>query len=79
MFPANNIWNTPVDQLPVSSLSSTYVNTIGAGTSLHPDFGTVYDGAPNGIPYVMVSRTQTNIPPHSRTRTRAIPGPTRFR
>ena len=30
VFPADNIWNTPVDQLPLAANSSTYVNTIGA-------------------------------------------------
>ena len=38
VFPADNIWNTAVDQLPVSSNSATYVSTIGTGKTLHPDF-----------------------------------------
>ena len=38
------------------------MNTIGQGTSLHLDFGRVYDGAPNGIPYVTVPGTQTKYP-----------------
>jgi hypothetical protein len=59
VFPASNIWNMPVDHLPVSSNSATYVSTIGRSTALHADFGTVYDGAPNGIPYVTVPGTQT--------------------
>jgi hypothetical protein len=62
VFPGNNIWNMPVDQLPVSANSSTYVTTIGSTTSVHPDFGTVYNGAPNGIPYITVSGTQTKYP-----------------
>jgi hypothetical protein len=59
VFPGDNIWNARVDQLAVSSKSSTYVNTIGSTTTLHPDFGTVWDGAPNGIPYVTVPGTET--------------------
>ena len=31
VLPANNVWNTPVDTLPVSSNSATYIATIGAG------------------------------------------------
>src|ERR1700681_2998463 len=62
VFPANDIWNMPVDQLPVSSRSSTYVSTIGKGTAVHPDFGTVYNGAPNGISFVTVTGTQTKYP-----------------
>jgi hypothetical protein len=75
VFPANNIWNTPVDHLPVSSQSSTYVNTIGPGASLHPDFGTVYDGAPNGIPFVIVSRIQTKYPATFLYADESDPGP----
>jgi hypothetical protein len=62
MFPADNIWNTAVDTLPVDANSSLYVATIGAGNSVHPDFGTVYAGAPNGIPYVTVPGTQPAVP-----------------
>jgi hypothetical protein len=31
------------------------IASIGLNTGLHPDFGTTYNGAPNGIPYVVVS------------------------
>ncbi|HTB18166.1 MAG TPA: hypothetical protein VK708_08610 [Bryobacteraceae bacterium] len=75
VFPANNIWNTPVDHLPVSSNSSTYINTIGQSTALHPDFGTVYDGVPNGIPYVAVSGTQTKYPVSFTYSDESDPGP----
>jgi hypothetical protein len=75
VFPVNNIWNMPVDQLPVSSLSETYVNTIGQSTALHPDFGTVYDGAPNGIPYVTVPGTQTKYPATFTYSDESDPGP----
>jgi hypothetical protein len=75
VFPANNIWNMPVDQLPVSSNSSTYVATIGQSTALHPDFGTVYDGAPNGIPYITVLGTQTKYPATFTYADESDPGP----
>jgi hypothetical protein len=75
VFPVNNIWNMPVDQLPVSSNSATYVNTVGQSTSLHPDFGTVYDGAPNGIPYVTVPGTQTKYPATFTYQDESDPGP----
>jgi len=34
---------------------------MGLTTGLHPDFGTVWDGAPNGIPYIVVSGTQAPV------------------
>src|SRR3954454_23037468 len=63
VLPADNIWNTPVDQLPVSASSAAWVTTIGAAKTVHADFGSgVYNGAPIGIPYVTVPGTQTKYP-----------------
>jgi len=62
VFPADSIWNTPVDTLPRHPNSDAYVATIGAGRGIHPDFGTVYQGAPIGIPYVTVAGTQPRVP-----------------
>lgn len=63
VFPSDNIWNTRIDQLPVSPNSNTWVNTIGTTTHLHPDFGSgLYNGGPIGIPYVTVPGTQTKYP-----------------
>jgi hypothetical protein len=75
VFQGDNIWNLAVDELPVSSNSATYVNTIGSGAELHPDFGTVYDGAPNGIPYVTVPGTQTKYPAVFGYADESDPGP----
>ncbi|MEO8051459.1 MAG: hypothetical protein ABI833_13660 [Acidobacteriota bacterium] len=59
VLPADNIWNTRIDQLPVHPSSSTWVTTIGASSALHPDFGAgLYSGGPIGIPYVTVPGTQ---------------------
>lgn len=54
MFPRDNVWNVAIDTLAVDANSASYVTTIGAAKSLHADFGTVYNGAPNGIPYLVV-------------------------
>jgi hypothetical protein len=63
VFPANSIWNQPVDHLPVASNSATLVGTIGSATTLHADFGSgTYQGAPIGIPFVTVSGSQTKYP-----------------
>jgi len=62
MFPADNIWNTPVDGLPVDANSSAYVTTIGAARYLHPDFGSgLWAGGPIGIPYNLVPGTQPKV------------------
>ncbi len=63
VFPADNIWNVPVDTLPVDPNSSAYIATVGANVTLHPDFGSgLYQGAPMGIPYVVVPGSQAKLP-----------------
>src|SRR5688572_20872529 len=55
LFPENNVWNTPVDDLPVHTRSDQWVNAIGRNTGFHMDFGSgTWDGGPIGIPYNIV-------------------------
>jgi hypothetical protein len=62
IFPADNIWNTPVDTLPVHSNSYVFVATIGASRDVHPDFGAgIWEGRPIGIPYVDVPAEQAGV------------------
>ena len=56
-FPADNLWNTPVDQDPVDPNSDTLIASIGLTRGLHPDFGANYNGGPFGIPYIVVGGT----------------------
>ena len=60
LFPADSVFNTRIDTLPLHPMSSAWVSAIGAGTGLHPDFGTVWEGAPIGIPYTVAL---TALPP----------------
>ena len=62
IFPPDNPWNQRVDRLPVAKNSARLIASIGLGDPVHPDFGTVYDGAPNGIPYVIVSNHTRRVP-----------------
>ena len=61
IFPDDNMWNTPVDQLDVHPLSDTYIQSIGADTELHPDFGTEWEGYLLGIPYTTVPDDQAMV------------------
>jgi hypothetical protein len=62
IFPPNNPWNQRVDRLPVAANSAKLVASIGLDNPVHPDFGTVWDGAPNGIPFVVVSNRTRRVP-----------------
>ncbi|MCB9433445.1 MAG: hypothetical protein H6668_15845 [Ardenticatenaceae bacterium] len=66
VFPGDNIWNTPVDNLPVHARSSGYINTIGASRTVHADFGSGVwppgSNSPIGIPFITVPANQPNVP-----------------
>jgi hypothetical protein len=62
LFPADNAWNQDISAAPIDPNSANLIASIGLNASFHPDFGTTYAGAPNGIPYVVVSGAQTRVP-----------------
>jgi hypothetical protein len=57
-FPNNNPWNLDISAVPVDPNSANLIASIGLTKGLHPDFGTVWEGAPIGIPYYVVSGSQ---------------------
>jgi hypothetical protein len=63
VFPAANIWNRPVNMMPLDPNSDAYIATIGAGETVHPDFGSgEYLGSLIGIPYIDVPGDQQEVP-----------------
>ena len=59
VFPATSAWNKRVDTLPVASNSARIVAAIGAGDTMHADFGSgLWEGGPIGIPITVVRATQ---------------------
>jgi hypothetical protein len=76
MLPADNIWNARVDELPVDPQSNAYVQTIGAGTIVHPDFGSgLWLGGRIGIPYTVVDSTQAGVDVSFQWPGESDPGP----
>jgi hypothetical protein len=74
-FPTDNPWNQDISKEPVDPNSERLLASIGADKPLHPDFGTVYQGAPNGIPYVVVSGNQARVPIRFTYADESDPGP----
>jgi hypothetical protein len=62
VFPFDNAWNQDISMSPVDPNSDNIIAGIGLNANLHPDFGTVWNGAPNGIPYIVVAGNQTPVP-----------------
>ena len=75
VFPKDNPWNQSIADLPVDPQSDRIIARIGGGKPLHPDFGTVWNGAPSGIPYTVVSGTQARVPIKAEYADESDPGP----
>ncbi len=76
VFPADNVWNTPIDKMPLDPNSKLYVSTIGADQPLHNDFlGQLYRGASIGIPYMIVPGDQAKIKVEFQYKSESDPGP----
>jgi hypothetical protein len=73
-FPDDNPWNTVITGAQVASNSATLIASCGV-RNLHPDFGTVWDGAPNGIPYIVVHSGQATVPVSFDYADESDPGP----
>jgi hypothetical protein len=62
VFPDDNVWKWDISNYQVHPNSTNFVASVGTTTNLHPDFGTVWDGAPIGIPYLVVTSAQALVP-----------------
>lgn len=75
VFPANNVWNTRIDSLPVNPMSDRWLRSADAPTTnLHPDFG-----PPSyGIPFDVVGRAHPKVPIDFLYANESDPGPYPF-
>jgi hypothetical protein len=57
VFPADNVWNTRINKLPVHAKSATWLKAMSSSsTHLHPDYGPAGNGEPPyGMPWQTVS------------------------
>jgi hypothetical protein len=76
VFPADNLWNTPIDRLPVDANSAAFIATIGPDKPVHPDFASgTWHGIPIGIPYVLVPGSQPKLTLKFEYSEESDPGP----
>ena len=74
IFPADNVWNTPIANLPVSPNSATWLASMNsAATNIHFVFGPTY-----GMPYTVVSPSQPLVPITFQYADQSDPGPYPF-
>ena len=62
LMPPASEWNRDISRDPVDPDSATFIASIGSAKPLHIDFGTVWKGAPSGIPYVVVDSHTPRVP-----------------
>jgi hypothetical protein len=76
VFPKSSHWNQRVDDLPVLPGSDRMVRAIGAGETMHADFGSGrYAGARIGIPFVTVGSSHRKVPVKFGYDDESDPGP----
>ena len=76
LFPPNNIWNYDISKLHVHVNSARFIKSIGLQSHVHADFGAgLYNGAPIGIPYIVVPGKQNRVPVHFDYASESDPGP----
>lgn len=75
VFPADNPWNADISAYPIHPDSDVLLASIGLNTGLHPDFGTEWEGAPIGIPFVVVHDGQPFVPVSFYYEDESDPGP----
>jgi len=61
IFPKDDPWNRDISKEAVDPDSAALLASIGLNKGLHADFGTVWNGAPSGIPYVIVGKDQPKV------------------
>ena len=62
IFPADNLLNKNISDSPVDTRSDAIISLMGS-PGIHPDFGSgLWDGAPIGIPFILVCKEQAQIP-----------------
>jgi hypothetical protein len=59
VFPADNVWNMDISNLPVNANSDAWLTSMHASTTnLHPDFGPPKD---YGIPFDVVGNAHPTV------------------
>jgi len=75
ILPPDNPWNADISAYAVHPNSESFIASVGVDKGLHPDFGTMWQGHPNGIPYVVVSGDQPKVPVTFEYAHESDPGP----
>lgn len=75
LLPEDSPWHQDISQSPVDPNSEKILNRVGLDKPLRADFGPEWEGAPMGIPYVVVGADQERVPMTFLYADESDPGP----
>jgi len=75
LLPGDSPWHQDISKSPVDPNSKKILARIGLDKPLRADFGPDYEGAPVGIPYVVVGKGQAKVPVTFKYAEESDPGP----
>lgn len=75
LLPNDSPWHRDISRERVDPNSGKILAHVGLDKPLRADFGTVWEGAPVGIPYVVVSGSQAKVPMTFTVADESDPGP----
>jgi hypothetical protein len=75
LLPDDSPWHKDISGAPVDPNSDAILAQIGLDKPLHADFGGDWEGAPIGIPYVVVGSGQEKVPVVFEYAEESDPGP----
>ncbi len=75
VFPDDSPWRQDISTYPVHPKSDVYIRNMGKHSRLHPDFGTVWEGLPIGIPVTLAKGSEEKIYPVFKYKDESDPGP----
>jgi hypothetical protein len=75
LLPDDSPWHEDISKSPIDPRSEKILARVGLNKNLKADFGTVWEGAPIGIPYVVVGGSQKKVPVSFKWADESDPGP----
>lgn len=79
VFPADDVWNTPITGLPVDPHSAAWLRNMDGGSAyLHPDYGPGGGSSPYGIPWQITAAHPKFVKVHFSYAGESDPGPYPF-
>jgi hypothetical protein len=75
LLPPDSPWHRDISRAPVDPRTTRILARIGLDTPLHADFGPEWNGAPVGIPFMVVPGDQRRVPISFKYADESDPGP----